>query len=96
MQFSSRTRATRTVSVLPLGSGASHASTTLERMQAQERQLLEQHVASRARLVEPKKKAYTAEAGWRRTADGGNLGGKSGRQTVQYVLGVVGNARGVV
>ena len=45
-------------------------STTLERMQAQERQLLEQHVASRARLVEPKKKAYTAEAGWRRTADG--------------------------
>lgn len=45
-------------------------STTLERMQAQERQLVEQHVASRARLVEPKKKAYTAEAGWRRTAAG--------------------------
>ena len=50
-----------------LGAGG---STTLERMQAQERQLLEQHVASRARLVEPKKKAYTAEAGWRRTAEG--------------------------
>ena len=45
-------------------------STTLERMQAQERLLVEQHVASRARLVEPKKKAYTAEAGWRRTSDG--------------------------
>ena len=49
---------------------AGGTSTTLERMQAQERQLVEQHVASRARLVEPKKKAYTAEAGWRRTADG--------------------------
>eukprot|EP00964_Phaeocystis_antarctica_P024409 scaffold13674_cov61-Phaeocystis_antarctica.AAC.1 len=45
-------------------------STTLERMQAQERQLVEQHVASRARPLEPKKKAYTAEAGWRRTSDG--------------------------
>ena len=44
-------------------------STTLERMQAQERLLVEQHVASRSRPLETKKKAST-EAGWRRMGDG--------------------------
>ena len=53
-----------------LGTAAPSAggSTTLERMQAQERLLVEQHAAARGRPVAPKK--ASREAGWRRTGDG--------------------------